>query len=213
MADVMQFNLDKLDSRNKALDFFGRVRTCVMECYDEMPEFLKHYVDVLSPLELSVMVTGDDVEEADDAADNVWRGMSYELQAGMLSLNHARRDASRLIQNIFNKYGDPTDLEYEKEYTILANLLKDLKELDNAVLGNARMKDWVEDLTECCRHFNLMNTIENSITDDEEDQNQAFAEVRQAYAEMMSMIGMMDKDEALTKAIENINALIAEFDV
>ncbi len=123
-----------------------------------------------------------------------------------------RRDASRLIQSIFDKYGDPTELEYEKEYAILANLLEDLKDLDVAVLGNARMKDWVEDLEECCRHFNLMNSIENSITDDEEDQNQAFAEVRQAYAEMMSMIAMMDKDDALNKAIENINALIAEFD-
>jgi hypothetical protein len=212
MADVMQFNLDTLDSRNKALDFFGRVRSCVMECYDEMPDFLKHYVDVLSPLELSVMVTSDDVEDADDEADNVWRGMSYELKAGALSLKNVRRDASRLIQGIFDKYGDPTELEYEKEYAILANLLEDLKELDVAVLGNARMKDWVEDLEECCRHFNLMNSIENSITDDEEDQNQAFAEVRQAYGEMMSMIAMMDKDDALNKAIENINALIAEFD-
>ena len=212
MANVMLFDLDKLDTRNKALDFFGRVRSCVMECYEEMPDFLRHYVDVLSPLELSVLVTSDDVEEADSEADNVWRGMSYEIQAGLLSMKRVRRDATRVIQHIFNKYGDPTDKEYAEEYTILAKLLNDLKEVGDEVLEDARMKDWYEDLEACCQHFNLMNSIENSITDDEDDQAQAFAEVREAYAEMLSMIGMMDKDDALNKAIENINALIAEFD-
>lgn len=214
MADVMQFDLAKLDTRDKALAFYGRVRNSVMECYEDMPDFLKHYVDVLAPLELSVLVTGEDVEDADSEADNVWRGMSYEIQAGMLSLKRSRRDASRVLNNVFSKYGDPTELEYAQEYAILAKLLEDLRAFDEDVLKNARMEDWVEDLTDCCNHFNLMNDIENSITDEEDEQNQAFAEVRLAYAELINMLNNMDKaDEAVSKSIDNLNALIAEYNV
>ena len=91
----------------------------------------------------------------DHNCDNAWRAMDAQLVASLVSLNHDTQAAAQAVSAQIEKYGDPTELEYDEEYTIIC---KALLALENANLADsvrlAKLDDEVKMLRAAYDKFN-----------------------------------------------------------
>lgn len=98
----------------------------------------------------------DLIREADHAADQAWHYMNAQVAALSGHPNESIRHAAITVNEIFAKYGNPTENAYQSEYTTLANLLSELDAIDTDMLKTILLDEWVDELR--CR-VNIFNRV------------------------------------------------------
>lgn len=97
----------------------------------------------------------DKLAEVDHNCDNAWRAMAAQLLASSVSLNPDTQAAAQVINTQIEKYGDPTELEYDEEYTIICKALLALENANLAeTLKQAKLDDEVKILRVAYDKFN-----------------------------------------------------------
>ena len=93
------------------------------------------------------------VEAADKAMDDNYMGSRYAALALTYHPDPDKADAGKKIWDIYEKYGNPTKLNYTKEYSILHNLLQELAALEKDTLQLAGFDEWYPALEETYTKF------------------------------------------------------------
>ncbi len=99
-------------------------------------------------------VKDNELVEADTAADFAWRHLDAFLCGAIY--HPVLKDAAEKVKYAFDAYDDPTELPYEDEYKILADLLKDLDALDDSVKNASMAVPLIEELRTRCDKFNAL---------------------------------------------------------
>ncbi len=93
--------------------------------------------------------------EVDHNCDCAWRAMDAQLAASLMHMNNDVASAASEVNAAIEKYGDPTELEYDDEYTIICKALLTLEASTLAdVLKKAKMDDNVVELRKAYDSFN-----------------------------------------------------------
>ena len=99
-------------------------------------------------------VKDNELVEADTAADFAWRHLDAFLCGAIY--HPVLKDAAEKVKYAFDAYDDPTELPYEDEYKVLADLLKDLDALDDSVKNASMAAPLIEELRTRCDKFNAL---------------------------------------------------------
>ena len=99
-------------------------------------------------------VKDNELAMADTAADFAWRHLDAFLCGAIY--HPALKDAAEKVKYAFDAYDDPTELPYEDEYKILADLLNDLDAVDAEVRRAAMVDPLIEELRTRCDKFNAL---------------------------------------------------------
>ena len=96
-------------------------------------------------------VKDNELVEADTAADFAWRHLDAFLCGAIY--HPVLKDAAEKVKFVFDAFDDPTELPYEDEYKILADLLSDLDAIAADVKKAAMVDPLIEELRARCDKF------------------------------------------------------------
>ena len=99
-------------------------------------------------------VKDNELVAADTEADFAWRHLNAFLCGAIY--HPALKDAAESVKLVFDATDDPTELPYEEEYRLLADLLSDLDAISADVKKNAMVDVLIEDLRVKCDKFNAL---------------------------------------------------------
>lgn len=157
--------------------------------------FLAAYANELAALDVvRKNAISDDLVEADDERDNVFRGMSDAVKSALNHFNADIRAAAKRLQIVFNTYGNLTIKPYDAETGSLNSLINDFTTTYAADVATVGLTEWVTELAAKNKAF---DDLKNNRYSDE------------ASKTILRMKQERVKTEELYRQIvERINALI-----
>ena len=118
--------------------------------------FLDSISDYATALDQEKILTYKDLSKADEAVDQAVSGLRLHLQSLLIYPEENTREAARQIWNSINQYGNPTKLNFQEEYAIVARMLDTLEALDQAIPQKATVSAWIPSLRERYNTFMTM---------------------------------------------------------
>lgn len=94
-------------------------------------------------LDMEKVLTYKDLVLADTAVDQAVSGLRAHLQALLAYPDDDTREAARQLWNAIDQYGNPTQLNFQEEYAIVARMLETLEAFDSAVTVTATISAWL----------------------------------------------------------------------
>ena len=154
------------------------------------------------------------LEEYDRKADDAWRGLDAQIAASRKHPKEEVRKAAQVVNDVFSKTANPTNLNYDQEYGALSVLLSQLNALDHSVLVTARIDEYVDYLGECVCDF--MEASKKSIDAKSKQQIGALQTVSQDcykswqnLAKYLEAMVIADALPGASDAIDQLNAMNA----
>lgn len=222
MAKIQRVHLDTLRN-DELLAFLHQVERLIHESFgQDNLDLATGFLAKLKKFDISLNniegVSAEDLRVADEAADNVWKGIFYELMAGMKSTNEVRRNAAVEVNQVFSMIPNPTDLPYAEEYAQINKLLKLLDELPEKLVRDARVDDWIPDMHRSYDVFMAVNQahLESLDIDNYDAIKNARTEAMAAYRTMvigLEVIAPMRKNPQYSQFLSNLNELAARLNL
>lgn len=151
------------------------------------------------------------VEKADAMADEAWGATNMYVKALARHPDDMIRNAALPYAEVFEKYGNPTQMALNKELGILQNLCTDLEALeDDTMLNFGPWKEYIVETTGL-----LMNAMQAQADEKSQVQvgsvKQSRLEVESAYRDLVDKVNVVaayEGDAAYATFIDHLNAMI-----
>lgn len=222
MKQVQKINLSALHNE-EAFGFFSLVK-------EEMKSLPADPTEGVAPLKdvkvnfTTKLVTYDEVlessgklkstgavEKADAMADEAWGATNMYVKALARHPDDMIRNAALPYAEVFEKYGNPTQMALNKELGILQNLCTDLEALEDDTMLN--FGPWKEYLVETTGL--LMDAMQAQADEKSQVQvgsvKQSRLEVESAYRDLVDKVNVVaayEGDAAYATFIDHLNAMI-----
>lgn len=151
------------------------------------------------------------VEKADAMADEAWGATNMYVKALARHPDDMIRNAALPYAEVFEKYGNPTQMALNKELGILQNLCTDLEALEDDTMLN--FGPWKEYLVETTGL--LMDAMQAQADEKSQVQvgsvKQSRLEVESAYRDLVDKVNVVaayEGDAAYATFIDHLNAMI-----
>lgn len=151
------------------------------------------------------------VEKADAMADEAWGATNMYVKALARHPDDMIRNAALPYAEVFEKYGNPTQMALNKELGILQNLCTDLDALEDDTMLN--FGPWKEYLVETTGL--LMDAMQAQADEKSQVQvgsvKQSRLEVESAYRDLVDKVNVVaayEGDAAYATFIDHLNAMI-----
>lgn len=159
-------------------------------------------------------VTSFSLDEYDRKADDAWRGLDAQIEASRKHPREEVKKAAQVVNDVFSKTANPTNLNYDQEYGALSVLLSQLNAIDRSVLVAARVDEYVDYLGKCVNDF--MEASQKSIDAKSKQQIGTILSASQncykAWQNLVKYLEAMVIADALpgaSDAIDQLNAMNA----
>lgn len=222
MKQVQKINLSALHNE-EAFGFFTLVK-------EEMKSLPADPTEGVAPLKdvkvnfTTKLVTYDEVlessgklkstgavEKADAMADEAWGATNMYVKALARHPDDMIRNAALPYAEVFEKYGNPTQMALNKELGILQNLCTDLEALeDDTMLNFGPWKEYMVETTGL-----LMDAMQAQADEKSQVQvgsvKQSRLEVESAYRDLVDKVNVVaayEGDAAYATFIDHLNAMI-----
>lgn len=222
MKQIQKINLSALHNE-EAFGFFSLVK-------EEMKSLPADPTEGVAPLKdvkvnfTTKLVTYDEVlessgklkstgavEKADAMADEAWGATNMYVKALARHPDDMIRNAALPYAEVFEKYGNPTQMALNKELGILQNLCTDLDALeDDTMLNFGPWKEYMVETTGL-----LMNAMQAQADEKSQVQvgsvKQSRLEVESAYRDLVDKVNVVaayEGDAAYATFIDHLNAMI-----
>lgn len=154
-------------------------------------------------------------QEADQVADDTWRGLQMQAEAMTRFPNPATQQIALKVYAIIEKYGQLNKMPYDEEYANMKGLLEEIKKLPQADLESTGLKIWVDALQVAYDNFQIASVEKNKAEGEKETGivAQRRQEAEQAYTDMTFRINCgagYNGDEPYAAFIDALNAQIHE---
>lgn len=157
------------------------------------------------------MKSTEAVENADAMADEAWGATNMYVKALTRHPDDMIRNAALPYAEVFEKYGNPTQMALNKELGILQNLCTDLEVLgDDTMLNFRPWKEYIVEITGL-----LMNAMQAQADEKSQVQvgsvKQSRLEVESAYRDLVDKVNVVaayEGDAAYATFIDHLNAMI-----
>lgn len=157
------------------------------------------------------MKSTEAVEKADAMADEAWGATNMYVKALTRHPDDMIRNAALPYAEVFEKYGNPTQMALNKELGILQNLCTDLEVLeDDTMLNFGPWKEYIAETT-----GSLMNAMQAQADENSQVQvgsvKQSRLEVESAYRDLVDKVNVVaayEGDAAYATFIDRLNAMI-----
>lgn len=222
MKQIQKINLSALHNE-EAFGFF----TLVKEEMKSLPADPEEGVAPLKDVKVNFttkLVTYDEVlessgklkstgavEKADAMADEAWGATNMYVKALARHPDDMIRNAALPYAEVFEKYGNPTQMALNKELGILQNLCTDLEALEDDTMLN--FGPWKEYLVETTGL--LMDAMQAQADEKSQVQvgsvKQSRLEVESAYRDLVDKVNVVaayEGDAAYATFIDHLNAMI-----
>lgn len=222
MKQIQKINLSALHNE-EAFGFFSLVK-------EEMKSLPADPTEGVAPLKdvkvnfTTKLVTYDEVlessgklkstgavEKADAMADEAWGATNMYVKALARHPDDMIRNAALPYAEVFEKYGNPTQMALNKELGILQNLCTDLEALEDDTMLNFR--PWKEYIVETTGL--LMAAMQAQADEKSQVQvgsvKQSRLEVESAYRDLVDKVNVVaayEGDAAYATFIDHLNAMI-----
>lgn len=222
MKQIQKINLSALHNE-EAFGFFSLVK-------EEMKSLPADPTEGVAPLKdvkvnfTTKLVTYDEVlessgklkstgavEKADAMADEAWGATNMYVKALARHPDDMIRNAALPYAEVFEKYGNPTQMALNKELGILQNLCTDLDALEDDTMLN--FGPWKEYLVETTGL--LMDAMQAQADEKSQVQvgsvKQSRLEVESAYRDLVDKVNVVaayEGDAAYATFIDHLNAMI-----
>ena len=151
------------------------------------------------------------VEKADAMADEAWGATNMYVKALARHPDDMIRNAALPYAEVFEKYGNPTQMALNKELDILQNLCTDLEALeDDTMLNFGPWKEYIVETTGL-----LMAAMQAQADEKSQVQvgsvKQSRLEVESAYRDLVDKVNVVaayEGDAAYATFIDHLNAMI-----
>lgn len=151
------------------------------------------------------------VEKADAMADEAWGATNMYVKALARHPDDMIRNAALPYAEVFEKYGNPTQMALNKELGILQNLCTDLEALeDDTMLNFGPWKEYIVETTGL-----LMAAMQAQADEKSQVQvgsvKQSRLEVESAYRDLVDKVNVVaayEGDAAYATFIDHLNAMI-----
>ncbi len=151
------------------------------------------------------------VEKADAMADEAWGATNMYVKALARHPDDMIRNAALPYAEVFEKYGNPTQMALNKELGILQNLCTDLEALeDDTMLNFGPWKEYMVETTGL-----LMDAMQAQADEKSQVQvgsvKQSRLEVESAYRDLVDKVNVVaayEGDAAYATFIDHLNAMI-----
>lgn len=151
------------------------------------------------------------VEKADAMADEAWGATNMYVKALARHPDDMIRNAALPYAEVFEKYGNPTQMALNKELGILQNLCMDLEALeDHTMLNFGPWKEYIVETTGL-----LMAAMQAQADEKSQVQvgsvKQSRLEVESAYRDLVDKVNVVaayEGDAAYATFIDHLNAMI-----
>lgn len=157
------------------------------------------------------MKSTEAVEKADAMADEAWGATNMYVKALARHPDDMIRNAALPYAEVFEKYGNPTQMALNKELGILQNLCTDLDALEDDTMLN--FGPWKEYLVETTGL--LMDAMQAQADEKSQVQvgsvKQSRLEVESAYRDLVDKVNVVaayEGDAAYATFIDHLNAMI-----
>lgn len=151
MAQINQSNFSKF-SNNEAYAFHMSVADLAKEIQKpEVQDIIQKHGEAFEAFKAAINKTGGEsaatlAKKADEDRDNGWVGAHAYLRCmANYCPDHQMKSAAAVLLNIFTKYGNPTDLSYTAETSVLDNLIQDIETKGEAI-ASAQFDLWLNHL-------------------------------------------------------------------
>lgn len=222
MKQIQKINLSALHNE-EAFGFF----TLVKEEMKSLPADPEEGVAPLKDVKVNFttkLVTYDEVlessgklkstgavEKADAMADEAWGATNMYVKALARHPDDMIRNAALPYAEVFEKYGNPTQMALNKELGVLQNLCTDLEALEDDTMLN--FGPWKEYLVETTGL--LMDAMQAQADEKSQVQvgsvKQSRLEVESAYRDLVDKVNVVaayEGDAAYATFIDHLNAMI-----
>lgn len=222
MKQIQKINLSALHNE-EAFGFFSLVK-------EEMKSLPADPTEGVAPLKdvkvnfTTKLVTYDEVlessgklkstgavEKADAMADEAWGATNMYVKALARHPDDMIRNAALPYAEVFEKYGNPTQMALNKELGVLQNLCTDLEALEDDTMLN--FGPWKEYLVETTGL--LMDAMQAQADEKSQVQvgsvKQSRLEVESAYRDLVDKVNVVaayEGDAAYATFIDHLNAMI-----
>lgn len=157
------------------------------------------------------MKSTEAVEKADAMADEAWGATNMYVKALARHPDDMIRNAALPYAEVFEKYGNPTQMALNKELGVLQNLCTDLEALeDDTMLNFGPWKEYIVETTGL-----LMNAMQAQADEKSQVQvgsvKQSRLEVESAYRDLVDKVNVVaayEGDAAYATFIDHLNAMI-----
>lgn len=157
------------------------------------------------------MKSTEAVEKADAMADEAWGATNMYVKALARHPDDMIRNAALPYAEVFEKYGNPTQMALNKELGVLQNLCTDLEALEDDTMLN--FGPWKEYLVETTGL--LMDAMQAQADEKSQVQvgsvKQSRLEVESAYRDLVDKVNVVaayEGDAAYATFIDHLNAMI-----
>ena len=222
MKQIQKINLSALHNE-EAFGFF----TLVKEEMKSLPADPEEGVAPLKDVKVNFttkLVTYDEVlessgklkstgavEKADAMADEAWGATNMYVKALARHPDDMIRNAALPYAEVFEKYGNPTQMALNKELGVLQNLCTDLEALeDDTMLNFGPWKEYIVETTGL-----LMDAMQAQADEKSQVQvgsvKQSRLEVESAYRDLVDKVNVVaayEGDAAYATFIDHLNAMI-----
>lgn len=157
------------------------------------------------------MKSTEAVEKADAMADEAWGATNMYVKALARHPDDMIRNAALPYAEVFEKYGNPTQMALNKELGVLQNLCTDLEALeDDTMLNFGPWKEYIVETTGL-----LMAAMQAQADEKSQVQvgsvKQSRLEVESAYRDLVDKVNVVaayEGDAAYATFIDHLNAMI-----
>lgn len=164
-------------------------------------------------LDMEKVLTYKDLVQADAAVDQAVSGLRAHLQALLLYPDDDTSEAARQLWNAIDQYGNPTQLNFQEEYAIVARMLETLEAFDPGIANTATVNAWLPALRTRYDAFMAMlksydaeraavvpGTVKNA--------RQALASTWKPLCDLINGLAIVSPSEALENLIAEMNTRI-----
>ena len=184
------FNLDALD-HNELHDFISEITKQLDTALPGGKEEAKSFLDAAEKFDSAWDRTKDDELIAlDAAADMAWVDFNAFLIGVVNYPDSSISRAAAEVKDTFDEFEDPTELPYEQEYKILADLIAKLDAISAAIRKESLCQPFIDQLKTRCDAFNKLFR-ERKLAGTEGDfirAKEARAEVNREYSQFMEKL-------------------------
>ncbi|MBO4351552.1 MAG: hypothetical protein J6A01_11495 [Proteobacteria bacterium] len=206
------FNLDSL-GHNEVHDFLAEITKQLDSALPKGKEDAKSFLNAVEKFDNAWDRTKDDELIAlDAAADMAWVDFNAFLIGVVNYPDSNVSGAAAEIKDAFDEFEDPTELPYEQEYAILADLIAKLDAISDAIRKESLCQPFIDQLKQRCDAFNKLFR-ERQLAGTEGDfirAKEARAEVNREYSQFMEKIYRSSNDKVYGDFTTSLNDLISK---
>lgn len=164
-------------------------------------------------LDMEKVLTYKDLVQADTAVDQAVSGLRTHLQALLVYPDDDTREAARQLWNAIDQYGNPTQLNFQEEYAIVARMLETIEAFDPAIAATATVSAWLPALR--TRYDAFMAMIKSYDTERAavvpgtvKNARQALAATWKPLCDLINGLAIVSPCDAIENLIAEMNARI-----